>query len=176
MSSLHLKSYLDNLGRSYDELVSEGVVPADKVIEVYPGALSFYLQPAVGVTLRFWADTRTFEAVNILLAQRFYDSQPYSGALPDPYVKCITRQAALELFGSPITSKGPFTMPIALKEVGGWDKFGMKKLDYDALTIIVSYDVELNVNSLAFTIKQTGYERVRAEAQSLIAASEPHRS
>jgi len=67
-------------------------------------------------------------------------------------------------------------MPIVLKDVGGWDKFEMKKLDYDALTVIVSYDVELNVNSLAFTVKQTGYERVRAEAQSLIAASEPDRS
>lgn len=176
MNIIQLKNYLDNLGRPFDELVAERTLPSGPILEPFPGSLSIYVEPAPGLCASIWAETRLFESFMILKVERFSDAPIYADVLPEPYASCTSRESALKIFGEPMLSKGPFKMPIVLQELGGWDKFALTSMGYPELAIVVDYDVQLNVTGFAFTVKETGYERVRAKAQSLISASEPHRS
>lgn len=176
MNITQLKTYLDNLGRPLDELVAESIFPSGPILEPFPESLSIFIEPVPGLMASFWAETRAFESISVLLVEGFSEAPVYAHALPEPYSVCKSRESALKIFGEPMLSKGPFKMPIVLQDLGGWDKFALTSMGYPELAIVVDYDVQLNVTGFAFTVKETGYERDRAEAQSLIAASEPHRS
>lgn len=165
MNAQQLESYLTNLGRPHAKLVAEGVVPAVDFIEIYPGALTLYLEAASGLNLCFWAESKEFESVIVSLAETVTTKTVYQHELPEPYIKCVTRDIALNIFGEPIESRGPFKMPLPMGEVGGWDKFHLLDQKYPGIIVLFKYDVAMNVTGVAFALEKTGFDRMRDEAK-----------
>lgn len=163
MNIQELDSYLSRLGKSQDELIREDNSWLTDFVEVYPGALSVYLQPAPGLNLRFWAEDRRFESVIISIAPTATSKSVYQRKLPQPYDGCTTREQTLKFLGDPLETKGPFMMPLPMGKVGGWDKFELK--GHVGLVVIVKYDVDLNVIGLSFALRESGYDRMRDEVQ-----------
>jgi len=163
MNAQQLKSYLLNLGKFHPELVANDVVPSDHLIEIYPGSWSVYLTLSPGLELRFWAEDKRFESVILSLAETTTSKVVYSQGLPEPYASCVTREAALTVFGNPVESKGPFKMPLPMGQVGGWDKFSLEGQGHPGLVVIFSYDVHMNVKRLSFALAKSGFDRLREE-------------
>lgn len=165
MNAKELDSYLFGLGKSHSELVLEGVLPPGDFIEIYPEALSLYRKLQLGLELRFWAEDQNFEAIFISLAERETSKEIYPDKIPEPYSRCITREETLKVMGEPTESKGPHALPSPLGESGGWDKFNLPGGGRPELNVLFRYDVALNVISLVFALKRTGYDRDFDEAQ-----------
>ena len=158
MNASQLEIYLKNIGRSHADLVSEQIVTAEKLIEVYPDPLTLYLEPEPGLYLVFWAETKVFESLLICRAKSFPDAVIYQEELPSPYGDLVNRQVVLAALGQPYESKGPYKMPFPSGEVGGWDSFEILGGGYDNLGFTTDYDRQLNVVQLAFSLKKTSLE------------------
>lgn len=165
MNTQQLEAYLLGLGRFHEELVVNGVVPPGDLIEVYPGAWTLYLEPVPGLELCFWAEDKRFESVILSLSETATSKVVYQQKVPEPYGRCVTREATLKILGKPIESKGPFKMPLPMGEVGGWDKFVLAGWEHKELVVIVKYDVAMNVIGLAFALAKTGFDRIRDDAR-----------
>jgi len=163
MNNQQLQSYLLNLGRFHSELLANDVIPSGHLIEIYPGSWTVYLKPSPGLELCFWAEDKRFESVILSLAETTTSKVVYSQGLPEPYSNCVTREAALTVFGSPVESKGPFKMPLPMGEVGGWDKFSLEGQGHPGLVVIFSYDVHMKVEGLAFALAKSGFDRLSEE-------------
>lgn len=163
MNAQKLNSYLNRLGRPQDELIREDDSWLTDFVEVYPGALSLYLQPEPGLNLRFWAEDKRFESVIISIAPTAASKSVYQHKLPQPYDGCVTREETLKVLGGAVESRAPFMMPLPMGNVGGWDKFDLA--GHEGVVIIVKYDVALNVIGLSFALRASGYDRMRDEVQ-----------
>lgn len=161
-----LSTYLRNFDRPHADLLAEGIVPAGDLIEVYPDAWTLYLEPAPGLSLCFWAETRKLESMMFSLAETNIVDDIYQDKLPAPYDKCLTRADALVILGDPIESRGPFKMPLPMGDVGGWDKFEFVAQDQPKLVIVVQYGVDLSVSAMAFALAKTGADRLQEEYES----------
>lgn len=150
--NVELDSYLGALGRSYGELVENNFWMDASLIEVYPGALTLYLQPQDGLDLAFSAETKVFESIMFTLIRLVPEETTYTGTLPEPYASCRSREDVISFFGTPDESSGPLRLPDPLGEVGGWDAYSMKSYGYERLRVIFKYDVALMVTCLSFSL------------------------
>jgi len=87
MDSFTINGWLRGLGRTYGELVSEGTIlnlPLKSMFDTSDNE-DLLQNPATGVKLWFWADTKRLKKVMITLIQTV--GQPvYTGQLPEPFV------------------------------------------------------------------------------------------
>ncbi|WP_144169928.1 hypothetical protein [Pseudomonas sp. Kh13] len=166
MGMLKLEVYLNNIGASYDELVSAGVIPSGELEEIYEGSFTVGYEPESGVDLEFWAETRTFEVLHFTLAPTIPLLPVFEGKMDEPYGSCTTREKVLSVFGAPSDSKGPFKMPLPMGEVGGWDKFDLGALGYSNLNVLFKYDIAMRVSGISFSLKETRFDRMLANRNS----------
>ncbi|MBC3411127.1 hypothetical protein HU720_07405 [Pseudomonas sp. SWRI51] len=160
MGVLKLDTYLGRLGRSYDELVMEGLLPPNSLQEIYDGSLTAFYEPDAGIELEFWAQSRTFEKLHITLAPDAASSEVFEGKVEKPFGNCSVREEVLQVHGEPATSKGPFEMPRPLGESGGWDIYCLKALGYEGVNVVFKYDVGLNVVGFTFSLEVTSFDKM----------------
>lgn len=164
MSVFKLSTYLGRLGRSYDELVMEGLVPPNSLMEIYEGSLTAFYELEAGIELEFWAQSQTFEKLHITLLPNTSSSEVFEGEVEKPFGNCSVREQVLQVHGEPAMSKGPFKMPQPLGESGGWDIYGLKTLGYEGVNVIFKYDVGLNLVGLTFSLEVTSFDRMLVTA------------
>lgn len=152
--NIELNAYLDCLGKPHVEILEAGVVEDTPFIEVYPGSLTLYLQPQVGLDLGFLAEDRKMESIIYTLRELYPEEPIFTGELPEPYASCKTRNDVRERFGTPYIMKGPLRLPDPLGEIGGWDVYTMAGEGREHLQVVFKYDVETRVTCISFGLKQ----------------------
>ncbi|MFK3816662.1 DUF6392 family protein [Pseudomonas sp. NPDC089407] len=167
MDSHALDRYLSSLGRCYNDLVLEDLAVPEKLVEIFSGSFTMVYEPEPGLELEFWAETQKFEKLHFALKKTTPSSVLYKGKLDEPYEKCRTRELVLQSFGSPISSKGKFKMPLPMGEVGGWDTFDLGPLGYAERQVTFKYDSKMYVSGVTFSLKLTGFDKMRIEELGL---------
>lgn len=156
MDAATITRWIKNLGRPYDALVAEGVIPGLPLQELYKGRDWLYIEPAGGLELSFWAETKCLESIYITLIQTVDDQPVYQGELPQPFALEMDQAGVHRTFGSPRESKGAMKLP-NLPPMGGYDTYTLEAETHHNAQAMFQYTADLKVDTLIFTLIDTGH-------------------
>ncbi|MBU3055798.1 DUF6392 family protein [Pseudomonas indica] len=146
-----IERWIMNLGRPYDALVAEGIIPNMPLQGLYPGRDWLDIQPASGLELSFWAETKRFERLFITLISTMEGTTEYKGELPSPFASVMFQASVRNLFGEPMESKGPTKLPLNTM-VGGFDIYRLDPAKHPNIKVSFQYTPDMQVKTLVFSL------------------------
>lgn len=156
MNAATITRWIKNLGRPYDALVAEGLIPNQPLTELYKGRDWLTLKPGNGLELSFWAETKRFERLFITLIQTVEDQTVYRGELPQPFALEMGQAGVRRTFGLPMESSGPRKIP-NIGVVGGHDAYTLNEETHPNARVFFQYTEDMRVKTLFFTLIDTGH-------------------
>ncbi|WP_443190826.1 DUF6392 family protein [Pseudomonas indica] len=157
MDAATITRWIKNLGRPYDTLVTEGIIPNLPLQELYKGRDWLDIEPASGLELSFRAKTKHLETLFVILAKTVDGQSVYRGELPLPFALKMDQASVRATFGPPMESKGPIKLPLNTK-TGGWDAYRLDSAMHPNAKLIFKYAENMAVNTLVFTLIDTGHD------------------
>lgn len=157
MNAETIDGLVKNLGKTYDALIIDGLIPNQPLQALYNGRDRLHMELVPGVSLSFWAETRQFEALFITLTKSTPSTVEYRGELPKPFSSGMTQSDIRSEFGEPMQTSGPIKMPQPLGMTGGWDAYLLEPSRYSNTKLIFKYGPTLRVKTLLFTLIDTGH-------------------
>lgn len=158
MDAKTIERWIKSLGRSYDALVADGVIPNQPLQELYEGRDRLHIEPEPGLALSFWAGTKRLETLFITLVKTTPSTIEYKGELPKPFISAMTKSGVHSNFGEPMESKGPVKMPQPMGMTGGWDSYRLDPVTHPNIKLIFKYTATMQVKTLVFTLIDTGHD------------------
>ncbi|AZE70138.1 MULTISPECIES: DUF6392 family protein [Pseudomonas] len=152
MNAKTIEGWIRSLGRRYDVLIAEGLIPNQPLQELYEGRDRLHLEPALGLSLSFWAETKRLETLFITLIKSTPSTVEYKGELPKPLASTMTKSDIRSHFGVPIESSAPVKMPQPVGMTGGWDAYRLDPSTYPNIKLICKYSPTFQVKALVFTL------------------------
>lgn len=153
MSTESITSYVAAIGRSYSDLVAEGVIPADEPEKTDPDSETFFIMvEGGGVELSFSEVSQQLEKVVIRLLSTRPNTVAFAGDLPEPFSRISSEDDVRREFGTPAESKGPVKLPVPLGSVGGWDSYPFA--GELRLRLTFQYTPDMRVSHIFFARKQ----------------------
>ncbi|MBU3055799.1 DUF6392 family protein [Pseudomonas indica] len=153
MNAAMINRWIGSLGRTYDELVSEGAIPNQLPKPMFDSDDNEDLiqNPIAGVKLWFSAKTTCLKKVMVTLVQTV--GQPvYTGELPPPFTSSMNQKYIHGTLGMPVISKTPAKFPGGLGVQGGSDTY---LLNFDTpadINVTLGYLENLVVNNISFSL------------------------
>lgn len=151
MDAKIIESWIKNLGQTYDTLVAKGLIPNQPLQELYKGRDWLDIEPAPGLELSFWAETRRFERLFITLISTVEDAPEYKGELPKPFVSAMSQAEVRANFGEPMESQGPTKLPLNTM-VGGFDAYTLDPATHPNMKVSFQYTITMQVKTLVFSL------------------------
>jgi|CXWL01.2.fsa_nt_gi hypothetical protein len=151
MDASTIALWIKSLGRPYEALVSEGIIPNLPLQELYCGREWLDIEPEDGVELSFAAVSKNLEALYIVLIQVVEGQSIYRGALPPPLTLAMSQADVKASFGLPYEHKGPTKLPLN-RSTGGWDAYQLESSVHPNAKLIFKYTQSAQVNTLVFTL------------------------
>lgn len=158
MDASTINRWVKSLGRTFDELVAEGIIPHMPLQELYEGRDWLDIEPVPGVGMEFWADTRRLEKVLFTLIPTEHGDPVYTGELPAPFTLNMDQAGVRALLGKPMESKGPVKLPGGLGMRGGWDAYRLQEKTHHNARVGFSYTADMKVKTLAFALLNPGHD------------------
>lgn len=156
MDAVTITRWIKHLGRPYDSLVAEGIIPSLPLQELYKGRDWHDIEPGDGLELSFWAETKRFERLFITLIQTVEDQTVYRGELPQPFALEMDQAGVRRTFGPPMESSGPRKIP-NIGMVGGHDAYTLNEETHPNARVFFQYTEDMRVKTLFFTLINTGH-------------------
>ncbi|CAD5105959.1 DUF6392 family protein [Zestomonas carbonaria] len=158
MDAVTINRLIRGLGHSYEELLADSVIPNLPLKPSFDGDDNEDLiqTPEPGVELWFWVATRRLERILFTLTEVVEGESVYTGELPTPFTLNMNRTRVRATLGEPSESKGPVKIPLP-GGAGGWDAYHLGKATHPNARVIAQYSGDLSVNTLAFTLVDTGH-------------------
>lgn len=151
--------WIQELGRTYDELVTEGVISNQPLKPMFDSSDNEDLlqNPTAGVKLWFSVKTKCLEKVMITLVQTV--GQPvYAGELPAPFTLNMDQTYVRGALGKPLESKAPFKLPGGLGTRGGSDTYYLDQESHPNIKVTLGYLENLVVNNISFSLIDKGHD------------------
>ncbi len=152
MDAKTIENLIKSLGRRYDALVAEKVIPNQPLQELYEGRDQLHIEPEPGLTLSFLAETNCLEVLFITLVKTTPSTVEYKGELPKPFTFEMTQSEVRSNFGEPIASKGPVKMPKPMGMTGGWDAYRLDTVKHPNIKLVFKYTATMQVKTLVFSL------------------------
>ncbi len=152
MDATTIALWIKSLGRPYESLVSEGIIPNMPLRELYKGRDWLDIEPEEGMELSFSAESKCLEALYIILVPAVEEQAVYRGELPTPLALSMSQADVKASFGLPSESKGPTQLPLNRK-TGGWDAYELEASAYPNAKLMFKYAENRQVNTLVFTLR-----------------------
>lgn len=152
MDSTTIALWIKSLGRPYEFLVSEGIIPNIPLRELYKGRDWLDIEPEDGIELSFSAESKCLETLYIILVPAVEEQAVYRGELPKPLALSMSQADVKASFGVPSKSKGPTKLPLNRK-TGGWDAYELEISVCPNAKLIFKYAESRQVNTLVFTLR-----------------------
>lgn len=146
-----IENWIKSLGRRYDILVAEGTLPDQPLSELYQGRDLLTLRPGAGLELSFRAQTKSLEAVHIILLETMKGMTSYAGELPRPFSRVMNQSDVRATFGTPLESRGETRLPLNTV-IGGWDSYRLDPQSHPSTKLIFTYSENLQLKTLTFTL------------------------
>lgn len=151
MDAAIIERWIKSIGRSYDVLIAEGVIPNQPLTELYKGRDWLTLKPGGGLELSFWTETKSLETFHIVLLKTMEGMTEYKGELPKPFAEVMFQSGVRATFGQPMESQGPTKLPLNTM-IGGWDAYRLDPAAYPNTKLIFIYAETMQVKTLTFTL------------------------
>lgn len=152
MSAATIEMWIRNLGANYDELVTEGVTFNQPLEALYPDCDLLDMDPEVGLSLTFWAESKRLETLFVTLKKTTPSTIEYEGEFPAPYSSAMSQSYVHAIFGKPMESKGPIKMPEPMGQTGGWESYLLDQTIYPGKKVVFQYTASMEVKTLVFTL------------------------
>jgi len=153
MDAITINRWVGGLGRTYNELLTEGVIPDHPLKPMFDTRDNedLLLNPAPGVKLWFGVESKRLEKVMITLIQTV--GQPvYTGDLPAPFTLKMDQRSVRQFLGEPIESKQPVELPGGLGVRGGSDTYYPDQQANPNTKVTLGYLENLVVNNISFSL------------------------
>ncbi len=157
MDAATITHWVNSLGRSYDVLVAEKIIPNMPLQELYTGRDWLDIEPAGGLELSFLAKSRRLETVYITLIGTVEGQSVYRGELPKPLSLMMNQVGVRTNYGLPMESKEPTKLPMN-RNTGGWDAYKLDSSTHPNAKLIFKYAENKMVNTLVFTLIDTDHD------------------
>ncbi|TDB47701.1 DUF6392 family protein [Photorhabdus luminescens] len=146
--TINIEALINSLGKSYQEIFDEGLIPYKTKPTGYPGASFIALNMAKeGMHLAFKRDGKILFAVELFLLDQKRPLYQFPNELPSPLKPLMSREWVHGQFGSPEKALPPRKF---LKKDVGWTEL-YTLLDFRIPTSMqVDYDLLEQVKSIAF--------------------------
>ncbi|MCC8373735.1 MULTISPECIES: DUF6392 family protein [Photorhabdus] len=146
--TINVEALINSLGKSYQEIFDEGLIPYKTKPTGYPGAPDITLSMAKeGIHLAFKRDGKILFAVELFLLDQKRPSYQFPNELPSPLEPLMIRKWVHEQFGEPEKALPPRKF---LKKDVGWTEL-YTLLDFRIPTSMqVDYDLFERVDSVMF--------------------------
>ncbi|WP_417286428.1 DUF6392 family protein [Cobetia marina] len=157
MDAATIERWIKNLGRPYDVLIAEGVIPNMPLQELYKGRDWIDIEPADGLELSFRAETKRFERLFITLLKSTPSTVEFKGELPKPFTPAMSQAQVRANFGEPMESQGPTKLPLNTV-VGGFDAYLLDPATHPQTKVVFQYTAALMVDTMVFALNDTGHD------------------
>ncbi|CAD5105960.1 DUF6392 family protein [Zestomonas carbonaria] len=157
MDAKTIERWIMNLGRPYETLVAEGVIPDQPLTELYKGRDWLTLKPGNGLELSFWAETKRFERLFITLLATVEGTTEYKGELPKPFAPVMSQSGVRATFGEPMESQGLTKLPLNTM-VGGFDTYRLDPATHPNMKVSFQYTTTMQVKTLVFSLIDRGHD------------------
>lgn len=158
MNAETIDGLVKSLGKTYDALIMDGLIPNQSLQALYEGRDRLHMELVPGISLSFWAETRRLEALFITLTKSTPSTVEYRGELPKPFSSVMTKSDIRSEFGEPMQTSGPIKMPQPLGMTGGWDAYPLEPSRYPNTKLIFKYEATMRVKALLFTLVDKGHD------------------
>lgn len=159
MDATAINRLVRGLGRTYEELLADGVIPNTALKPSFESDENEDLiqSPEPGIELWFGADTRRLERILFTLTKVVEGETAYTGELPAPFTHQMDRASVRAMLGEPYESKGAVKIPLP-GGVGGWDAYRLGKATHPRARVIAQYSGDMSVNTLAFNLLDLSHD------------------
>jgi hypothetical protein len=157
MNAKIIEGWIKSLGQPYDTLVVKGLIPSQPLQELYKGRDWLDIEPASGLELSFWAQTKRFERLFITLLSTVEGCTEYKGELPKPFAPVMSQPGVRATFGEPMESQGLTKLPLNTM-VGGFDAYRLDPDTHPNMKVSFQYTTTMQVKTLVFSLIDRGHD------------------
>lgn len=159
MDASMINRLVSGLGRTYEDLVNDGVIQEIPLRPSFesPQNEDLIQNPEPGVELWFWAETRRLERILLALDNVVEGEEAYTGELPAPFTHHMDQASVRAVLGEPYEFKGAVKIPLP-GGIGGWDAYRIGKAVHPSAKVIAQYSGDMTVNTLAFNVIELGHD------------------
>lgn len=157
MNAKIIEGWIKSLGQPYDTLIVKGLIPSQPLQELYKGRDWLDIEPASGLELSFWAQTKRFERLFITLLSTVEGTTEYKGELPQPFAPVMSQPGVRATFGEPMESQGLTKLPLNTM-VGGFDAYRLDPDTYPNMKVSFQYTTTMQVKTLVFSLIDRGHD------------------
>ncbi|KAF0862280.1 DUF6392 family protein [Pseudomonas sp. LD120] len=143
---------VQGMGLTYEELVAQGESiepPTDKLYDEFEW-LTVIVEP--GLTLDFWEDSLALEKVLIELMPLEAGRSFYSGELPDPFSRSMTRTDIRNLLGTPLRSWERRPSADGQHTLNAWESYHLPGHLHPSARVGFVYNADLQIKVLSFDL------------------------
>ncbi|WP_248804885.1 DUF6392 family protein [Pseudomonas sp. MWU13-2100] len=160
MDAAKINRLVIGLGRTYDELLAEGMIQPGSIKPLFENSQNedFIHKPEPGIELWFWAETRRLERVVFCLIALAKNEPVYTGELPTPFTLAMDQAGIRTMLGEPYESKGPVKLPLPIGTTGGWDAYRLGVESHPNAKVAAQYLLDKSVCGLVFTLVDKGHD------------------
>lgn len=153
MDSTDLERCLQNLGASYDQLVTKQIIPDLPLQTLYENSHSLEIEPERGLELSFWPETKRLEMIQITISNMTGEDSPvYSGSLPEPYTGATTQANVRAIFGQPLQFHKILKLPNVTFTLGDLDSYQIATSLHEGAFVDFQYTEDLRVHRIIFSL------------------------
>ncbi|EBZ0491403.1 pyocin immunity protein [Salmonella enterica subsp. enterica serovar Infantis] len=146
--TVNVDALISGIGKTYQELLDEGLIPYKTKPTGYPGDPDLTLDMAKeGVHLTFKREGRQLWSVILSIQHDSVNNWVFPNVLPAPLKSTMSRSWVHETLGEPERSSPP---EVIMKRAFGWTDLYEDKGRAIPTSIQISYDVMDSVRSVAF--------------------------
>lgn len=152
MDAATIGRWVNSLGLSHAELVARGErikPPTDKIYDEFEW-LTVIVEP--GLMLDFWEDSLALEKVLIELMPLEEGRSFYSGELPAPFSRSMTRADIRELLGAPLRSGERRPSADGQRTLNAWESYRLPEPLHPSARVGFVYSADMQIKVLSFDL------------------------
>lgn len=146
--TINVEALIQSLGKTYEEIYNNGLIPYKTKPKGFSGDEDISLDMAKeGVYLSFHRKDRILTEISLTLINEKKIDWVFSNELPLGLTQLMTRSWIHQQFGDPVISSPP---KMVMRRQFGWKEVYSVPNYHVSVSMIVSYDLQENVNLITF--------------------------
>jgi hypothetical protein len=152
MDAATISRLVQGMGLTYEELVAQGESierPTGKLYDEFDW-LTVVVEP--GLVLDFWEDSLVLEKVIIDVLPLEEGRRFYTGELPAPFSRTMTRAEIRALLGTPLQSEERRPSADGQRMLNAWESYRLPTSLHPKARVGFSYSADMRIKNLTFTL------------------------
>ncbi|NBF01621.1 pyocin immunity protein [Pseudomonas sp. Fl5BN2] len=152
MDAATISRLVQGMGLTYEQLLAQGASierPTDKIYDEFEW-LTVFVEP--GLVLDFWEDNLVLEKVIIDVLPLEEGRRFYTGELPAPFSRTMSRADIRALLGTPLQSEERRPSADGQRMLNAWESYRLPANLHPKARVGFSYSTDMRIKNLSFTL------------------------